>query len=288
MDDQSSSLTQELYYSTCGCTTTLEVTSNLVLRAAHDEMSAFLTHRDGSQFFQVDNTLAPNPFLPQGLNMLDHAAGVQGLIAEGEPEQYGGVLDPFYSTLLDQIAYIENKTDAFAVPMSHGYADAPTLARSRRVQEATVLLTFAPNRIVDWADLEVGSDDLSVWPEEGIYPSRPLESMHAPGGPGCLAGIGAVCSTGGHNDLDVAPGVYRREFGDCYDQGSSIGPCAALVNTSGTPVTIQSSWLSQSYAHQLTLSGGDVQSGGTVNPRGAGFIPGVTQIAAAGAVVLTN
>jgi hypothetical protein len=288
MDDQSSSLSEELYYSTCGCKTTYEITSNTVLRNAHNEMSAFLTHRNGSQFFQVDNTLAPNPFLPQGLNMLNHAAGVQGLIAEGEPEQYGGVIDPYYSTLLDQIAYIENDTTAFVVPMSHGYAKAPTLARSRRVQEATVLLAFAPNRIVDWADLEVGSRDLSVWPEEGIYPTESLESMHAPGGHGCLAGIGVVCSTGGHNNLEVAPGVYRREFRDCDDQGRSIGPCAALVNAGATPVTIQSSWLSQTYRHQLTLNGGDVQSGGTVNPTGAGFKRGRTQIAATDAVVLTN
>ena len=129
--------------------------------------------------------------------------------------------------------------------------------------------------------------DLAVWPEEGIVPTEPIQSMGTPSGAGCFAAEGVMCSSGGHNDLQVAPGVYRREFGDCYDQGSSIGPCAAIVNTTGATVTVQGGWLSQAYGHQLTLSGGDVQSGGTVKPSGAGFTPNVTQIAADSASVLT-
>ena len=288
MDDQSPSLSEELYYSTCGCKKTFEITSDAVLRDAHDAMSAYLTHRGGSQFFQVDNTLAPNPFLPQGLNMLDHTAGVQGLIAEGEPEQYGGVMDPYYSTLLDQIAHVENQTSAFVVPMSHGFAKAPTLVRSRRVQEATVLLTFAPNRIVDWADLEVGSGDLSVWPEEGIYPSRPLQSMRAPGGSGCLAGTGVVCSTGGHNDLQVATGVYRREFASCALRSVGFGPCAAVVNSTAAPVTVSARWLRQSYGHVIAMVGGDVQSGGRLSLNGARFKAGSTAIPAHDALLLSR
>ena len=45
-----------------------------------------------------------------------------------------------------------------------------------------------------------------------------------------LAGNGNVCSTGGHNDIQVAPGVYRREFGTCYDKGVRFGACAAIVS----------------------------------------------------------
>jgi hypothetical protein len=288
MDDQSPSLSEELYYSTCGCKTTHEIASDSVLRAAHNAMSAALKHRNGSQFLQVDNTLAPNPFLPQGLNMLDSAAGVDGLIAEGEPEQYGGVMDPYYSTLLDQIAYIQDRTAAFVVPMSHGYANAPTLMQSRRVQEATVLLGFEPDRIVDWADLEVGSTHLSVWPEEGIYPSEPLESMQAPGGNGCLAGTGVVCSTGGHNDLEVAPGIYRREFGSCALYSVAFGPCAAVVNSTAAPVAVRSSWLRQNYGHVVTLVGGDVQSGGRISLKGAAFSANSTVVPAHDALLLSR
>jgi hypothetical protein len=59
------------------------------------------------------------------------------------------------------------------------------------------------------------------------------------------------------------------------------------VNTTGATVTVQGGWLRQAYGHQLTLSGGDVQSSGTVNPSGAGFTPNVSQIAADSATVLT-
>jgi hypothetical protein len=174
------------------------------------------------------------------------------------------------------------------VPLSYGQAGAADQDQSRRVQEATILLGYSPGHLVDWADLEQGSSDLAVWPEEGIYPTDPLESMSAPGGSGCLAGTGVVCSTGGHNDLQVAPGVYRREFGDCYEQSASVGACAAIVNTTASPVTVPASWLTQVYGHQVTLDGGDVQSGGTVELTGAPFTPGATTIPAHDATLLTK
>ncbi|MGO9889479.1 MAG: hypothetical protein ACLP0L_16430, partial [Solirubrobacteraceae bacterium] len=141
--------------------------------------------------------------------------------------------------------------------------------------------------LVDWADLEQGSGDLAVWPEEGLYPTSPVESMGPPGGTGCLAGTGAVCSTGGHNDLQVAPGVYRREFDACYDQGVLFGPCAAIVNTTGSPITISSAWLEQSYGHQMTFSGGDAESGGSVNLTGSPFVPNSTTVGAQDATLLS-
>jgi len=287
MDDQSPSLPEELYYSTCHCRTTFEIHSNAILRSAHNRMSAALTHRDGARFLQADNTLAPNPFLPQGLNMLDREAGVDGLIAEGEPENFG-TLDPYYSTLLDQMAYVINRTTAFVVPMSHGNAGAASQQRSRLVQEATVLLGFSPGRMVDWADLEIGSLRLAVWPEEGIYPSGAIQSMHAPGGRGCLAGTGVVCSTGGHINLQVSPGVYRREFRSCSDQGSAFGDCAAIVNTTAAAVVIRQAWLHQGYRHVITLSGGDIQSGGTIDVTGARFTAGRTTIAPHAALLIAR
>ena len=69
--------------------------------------------------------------------MLDPATGVEGLIREGAPE-YNGTLDPFYSTLLDEIAYVANETSGFVVPLSYGAAGASYQQQSRRVQEATI------------------------------------------------------------------------------------------------------------------------------------------------------
>jgi hypothetical protein len=287
MDDQAASLSSALYWSSCGCSSTAEAGSDAALLAAHEQMSAAMTHSNGQPFVQVDNTLPVNPYLPQGFTLLNKASGVQGLIAEGEPE-YDGTLDPYYSTLLDQLAYVSDETSGFAVPLSYGQAGAADQDQSRRVQEATILLGYSPGHLVDWADLEQGSSDLAVWPEEGIYPTDPLESMSVPGGTGCLAGTGVVCSTGGHNDLQVAPGVYRREFGDCYEQDASVGACAAIVNTTASPVTVPASWLTQAYGHQVTLDGGDVQSGGTVDLTGASFTPGASTIPAHDATLLTN
>jgi hypothetical protein len=286
MDDQGPGLGSQLYSSNCGCKTTAEITSDQALRAAHTSMSAAMTHSSGQPFVQIDNTLPPNPYLPQGLDMLNQG-GVHGLLKEGSPEN-NGHLDPYYSTLLDQIAYVATQTNSFVVPLSYGQAGAASQQQSRRVQEATILLGYSPGHLVDWANLNGGSDDLSVWPEEGIYPTQPVQSMGTPGGSGCLAGTGNVCSTGGHNDLQVAPGVYRREFAACYDRGTAIGPCATIVNTTASPVTVASSWLTNSYAHQVTFNGGDVQSGGTINPNGATFTPNTTTTGPQDGLLLTQ
>jgi hypothetical protein len=288
MDWQSPSLAQELYYSTCHCTSTSEIRSNAALRAAHAAMSAAMTHRDGTPFIQADNTLPGNPFLPQGLNMLNHRSGVDGWTVEGEPVS-DDVLDPYYSTLRDQIAYISTRTRGFIAPMSRAPAGAWYQAQSRRIQEGTMLLGFSPGHIVDWAALEQGSGDLAVWPEEGIYPTRPVESMRRPRGRGCLAGTGVVCSRGGHNSVQVAPGVYRRVFRSCYLDRVHFGACATVVNTTGSPVVVRRRWLrGASLHHQIVLDGGDVQSGGSVRLFGARFTAGATVVPAQDALLLSR
>jgi hypothetical protein len=287
LDWQSPSLAQELYYSTCGCRATREIHSDKALRSAHQAMSAALTHKSGAPFIQVDNSLPPNPFLPQGFDMLNHSTGVVGWVVEGEPENYG-TLDPYYSTLLDQIAYVATRTRGYVVPMSRAQAGAANQQQIRRVQEATMLLGYSPGHLVDWANLETGSANLAVWPEEGIYPTSPVQSMRAPRGRGCLAGTGNVCSRGGHVDIQVARGVYRREFAACYARQVRFGACAAIVNTTGRPVTVRSSWLRRSYGHQITFNGGDVQSGGTIGLAGARFVAGSTRVAPDDAILLAR
>jgi hypothetical protein len=287
MDEQSAGLAQELYYSTCGCSKTDEIESNRALQNAHRALSAALMHRNGSPFLQVDNSLPPNPFLPQGFDLIDRRHGVDGLITEGEPMQYGA-FDPYYSTLLDQIAYVESRTRGFVVPLSHGTAGAPHLARSRLVQEGTVLLGYRPGRLVDWADLEQGSPDLSVWPEEGIYPTGPVETMRAPRGRGCLAGRGDVCTAGGHLSIEVAPGIYRREFRSCYYRGVLFGACAAIVNSTTKRVVAARRWLRLAYSHEIGLVGADVQSGGTVAVHGTPFAPGRSVVPPQDAILLSR
>jgi hypothetical protein len=285
MDDQASGVPELLWGSSSSSST--EASSDSQLQAAHAAMSAALTRPSGQAYPQVDNTIPDggNPSeTSQGLGML--TGPTQGLLTEGAP-MVNGSLDPFYPGLLDDIAYVENKTPGYVVMLSYGASGASYQPQSRRVQEATDLLGYAPGRIVNWAELEQGSANLAVWPEEGVYPTAPVQSMGAPGGSGCLSGNGAYCATGGHNDVQVAAGVYRREFGACYNQSVKFGPCAAIVNTTGSAITVPASWLTQSYHHQATLTGGDVQSGGTLNLTGATFTAASTTIAAHDAAMLT-
>ncbi|MGB9183131.1 MAG: hypothetical protein WCB67_03630 [Solirubrobacteraceae bacterium] len=287
LDWQSPGLAQELYYSTCSCRRTAQIRSDRALRAAHAKMSAALTHRDGSHFIEANNSLPGNPFLPQGVRMLNHRVGVDAWTVEGEPMS-DGKLVAFYSTLLDQIAYIETRTRGFVVPMSTAPTNAVYLDQTRRVQEATMLLGFRPGRLVDWANLESGSGRLAVWPEEGIYPTAPLESMTAPGGQGCLAGTGVACSRGGHLGVQVTAGIYRREFRSCYRRRIAFGGCAAIMNTTGAYVTVRRAWLRRRYRHQITFAGGDVQSRGTVNLTQARFFLHSTVIPPHDAILLAR
>ena len=286
MDDQSPGLNIQLYYSTCGCSSTNEVGNSATLRATHGAISAAMTHAGGQPYLQIDNTLPPNPYLPQGLDMLNASGGVHGLLKEGSPE-YNGTLDPYYSTLLDEVAYVADNTDGFVVTLSYGDSGASYQQQSRRVQEATMLLGYSPGHLVDWADLEQTNHNLDVWPEEGIYPTGPVQSMGPRAATAACPGAGrgarpAVTTT--FRSHRASTGVNSRP---ATDQGTLFGPCAGIVNTTSGAVAVQPSWLTHSYGHQLTFSGGDVQSGGSVNLTGTGFTPGSTTVGAKDAILLT-
>lgn len=264
-----------------------EIRTDAQLQAAHQQLANAMTHQNRTPFLQIDNGIQANPFLTSSTALLNHPAAVRGLIDEGEPENDGQMPNSTwgYPTLLDEIAYTDHTANDFEVLLSYGSNGS---VQPRRVQAATVLLGYSPGHIVSWSNLEQDNPDLAIWPEEGIVPTDPLQSMSKPGGSHCLDGTGAVCTSGGHNDLQVAPGVYRREFGECYNQGAKFGRCAAIVNTTGSPVTVQKAWLTRSYAKEITLRGGDVQSGGTVDISGASFTAGSTTLGAQDAMLLAD
>jgi len=60
------------------------------------------------------------------------------------------------------------------------------------------------------------------------------------------------------------------------------------MNTTSDPVTVASSWLTGTYAHQVTFDGGDVQSGGSINPTGATFTPNTTTVGRHDAILLSR
>jgi hypothetical protein len=269
-----------------GFSTSQEIGSDSALLGAHEQMAQSVTHANGTPLLQVDNGISVNPYLPTTLPLLDHPAGVRGLVTEGAPMSNGN-LTSFYPALLDEMAWIDHTPDDFMVLLS--YDTSGSLA-ARRMQAASVLLGYSPGHTVSWSNLETNSGDLAVWPEEGIVPTNPLQTMGQPAGPGCLDGTGngPYCATGGHTDLQVAPGIYRREFATCYDQGTPFGPCAVIVNTTNTTTTTQAAWLTGHYTHQITLQGGDLQTGGTINPTGAPYTPATTTIAPHDATLLAG
>lgn len=280
VDDTSAGLGAELFGT--GFSSSAEITTSATLQQAHEQMAAALTHANGTPFLQVNNGISSNPFVPTPFPLLDHPATVNGIIAEDAPED-DGTMTGYYSTLLDEMAYVDHTADDFIVLLSYDPAGS---LQSRRVQAATVLLGYSPGHTVSWSDLEQDSADLAVWPEEGIVPSGPLQTMSEPGGPGCLEGVGLVCATGGHGDLQVVPGVYRREYASCDNAGVAFGHCAVVVNSSALPVTVARTWLTLTYHHEITMVGGDVQSGGAIDTAGARFTAGQTTLPAHDALLL--
>jgi hypothetical protein len=296
LDDTAASLRSQFYRSNVPpdrqYTTSQELRTNAAVVHEHEALARVLRHADGASVTEVDNGISPNPWVRNTLPLLNQPGRVVGLTSEGNPWDYG--FSPFYSDLLDVIAAVDARWRDFIVLLSN---DRYAPLRARRVQEATVLLGYEAGHVVSGADLEQRKLDLSVWPEEGIYPTNPVESMRPPRGRGCLAGSGHACPARGHNDLRVArgwsrldrgAGVYRREFHDCYDRGVWFGRCAAIVNDTSRSVVVRDSWLRQSYAHVITMRGGDVQSGGRIDLTGAAFRPGATSIPSDDAILLAQ
>jgi hypothetical protein len=281
LDDTAGSMAAQFWGS--GHASSQEIQTDAGVMGEHRQLAGMLTHSDGTPFLQVDNGINDGPGVKPTFPLLDNPRSVVGLMAESEAWDYG--MQPNYATLLDDIASVDTRPRDFIVLLSY---DQGGRAAARRVQEATVLLGYSPGHVVDWADLEQDNLDLAVWPEEGIYPTRPIESMGPPRGGGCLTGDGGVCSGGGHNDVQVATGVYRREFRACYDRGTPFGGCAVIVNDTSHAVTVPPSSLRQLYLHEITFDGGDVQSGGTIDTSGALFIPGVTSLAPHDALLLAR
>lgn len=234
LDDSAPGLASLLYGS--GYKTSQEITTDAQVVQMHRALAKQLTRRDGRPFILVQNTVNPNPYLPHGLEMIGDPSSIAGLVSEGVPLSNGNV-SKWYPDLLNVMARVQ-KRPGFIVLLSYGSGGVPA---ERYLHTATVWLGYSPGHVVDWEDL-ADTTDLAVWPEETIYPMQPLQSM-----------------TKSNADLAVSGGVWRREFASCYLKGSYWGRCAALVNLNDAPVSIQPSWLTQSYTNTIQVTGGTVQ-----------------------------
>jgi hypothetical protein len=140
-------------------------------------------------------------------------------------------------------------------------------ARHRLYGLGSFWLSYDPQRSVLWEDFctpDGGGDCDSTWADGSVVPTQPLQSAT--------------------NDVEAlhAGGVYRREFALCYQAGAPIGPCAAIVNPSGTSAVLPP--LGQNYTKAIVLDSRSAFAGGGVS--WTPFVPG--KAASKSAMILSN
>jgi len=259
MDDTSGQVLSQLYGPGGGfchnnppddwCETSEEYPTDASVAAAHGAFTSALNHKNGEpmQFFYNGVTFANNQM--SYINVLQSSSHFVGAVCEDCVVSSGTFRPTMYTEVLNAMAQV-NATPAGAfVELNNGESASGSVAQieQRLVTAAMFWLGYSYGHSVVFPNLEANTTNLAVWPEYNIVVSDPIESM-----------------TTGAANIQVAPGVYRREFAECFNAGVAIGQCAAIVNSSGSTVTISSSWLRDSYAHEIYVTGGDILSGGKI------------------------
>lgn len=185
-----------------------------------------------------------------------------GFVRENYIVDAGMFRTTMYAPTLSAMATIQNAGDRVVIlDTGDSPAGSADQIAQRLVTTAIVWLGFRPNLTVVWPDLEYNTMNLAVWPEDGVYPTRPLESMRSSAA-----------------DIAVAPGIWRREFASCYLDGRAVGGCAAVLNANANGVVVRRAWLRRRYAHTLVLDGGDALHGGSLSrgffKAGRSVVPG--------------
>jgi len=277
LDDDYMMLSKETFFVQGGCSpwpstcsSTQEISDDAHMVLAHASFANAMNHTNGTPmnfFFQqesYDPTLDASAFAT--------TSRFKGITCEGciSSPSYPA-LAARYPWVLDEMAAVNAEGGAFLLT-SQGVSPngSSTQILQRLLTTGFAWLGYKEGSTVVWPDLEEDTYRLPIWPEDLIYPSQPLQTMVA-----------------GHADLEVASGVYRREFGKCYQKGIYFGPCAAVVNGNSTAITVEPSWFTQTYRHIVTLNGGDVLLAGTANVIGAPFVGGTTRIGPGAALLLT-
>lgn len=132
---------------------------------------------------------------------------------------------------------------------NNGGEDGETSTALRKYVYASFLMTYSATSSVLWETFTTPSG-LHVFPETKLVPTDPL-----------------VATPSSVSTLLKSTGVYAREYGACYLDGSNVGPCAAVVNSSLTASYAMPA-LSTTYAHTLAISGYGSLDGGTVATDG--------------------
>jgi hypothetical protein len=273
LDDDAADVVDATYFPSGGgcppwpsyCYSTQEIPNNAAEAQARANFVNAMSHSNGDPMYFFSNG-GILPDLPYTDRMLGESC--EGCIANDS----SAVVPSNYIHELNELATMDG-TSAASILISKGHwpSGSATQILQRMVTIGVAWLGYKEGHTIVMANLEDQTSNLAVWPEELIYPSGPVESMN-----------------GDASGIQVASGVWRREFTTCYQSGVYFGRCAAIVNSTGSAVTVASSWLTQRYGHLITMSGGDVLNGGIANVLGGSFTPGTTQIPAGSALLLAQ
>lgn len=244
------------------CSTTEEFTTNAELVAAHGALAAALP---ASTF---TNGLDQTPSQEIGASSKFVGGSCENCVVDGGAYEPGN-----YAKILTLMAATDATPGAAFIEMNSGSSAAGSAAQigQRLVTFAVGWLGYSQGHTIVDANLEASTDNLPIWPEEMLVPTDPVQSM-----------------TSEASDIAVSTNVWRREFAACYQNGVSIGPCAAILNGTSSAVTVSSSWLTQTYGHVITLSGGDIFSGGSLSLTSTAFTVNSTSVPADQAILLVR
>lgn len=258
------------------CSTTQEYPTDASVLSAHISFADSLAHVNGS----------PLQIFFNGFTFNTSTGGLQNqsLIQQDPNHFIGGICENCivnngvfetsnYVPVLNAMLQLGTMPGAQYVQLDTGSSPSGSAAQisQRTTALAMAWLGYSDGHIVIFPNFEYNTQNLAVWPEDLVYPGAPVQSMQWSA-----------------NDIQVAGNVYRREFRQCFYNQQSIGPCAAIINANSSAVAVANTWLTQTYAHQIAVSGGDISSGGTLSTTSTAFTPNVTTIAPGQGILLAQ
>jgi hypothetical protein len=281
MDDTQAKVNDQYYFNSGGgclpwpstCYTTKEVPTDAAVIAGHASFVNSLNHRNGQPMeFAFNSMHFDGQSVSVTMPLFSASSRLAIGVCEGCAVSFGTLSTSNYVRLLNTMAATNKVAGTFVLLSTDSASSGSSLQiLERSVTTGLVWLGYSEGHTVAWPDLEHSTTKLAIWPEDLIYPAAPVQTMSS-----------------GADDIQVASGVWRREFKTCYQAGKFFGRCAAIVNSTSGAVTVQASWLSQTYGHVITLSGGDVLSGGNANITSTKFTSGSTKVPAEGASLLAQ
>jgi len=280
IDNDPMNVLNESYFSESGggclpwptyCYTTQEIANDAAEVQAHANFVNAMSHSDGSPMYFFYQQASLDPSLD--LSALAATNRFTGITCEGCIATTAIPVRPtLYVSVLNEMAAVDASSGKFLL-ISDGESPtgSSTQILQRLVTTGVIWLGYSEGHTIVEPNLEARNNNLAIWPEDLIYPSAPIQSM-----------------VSGALDLAVVHGVWRREFTTCYQAGRFFGRCAAIVNSTSSALPVQAAWLSNTYGHVITMSGGDVSSGGVASVTSTRFVANATTVPAGGALLLAQ